>query len=45
VSAIDISCCRRIFQWIDTIVGHLMAFSQDLELFFDLIRRLSKGTH
>jgi hypothetical protein len=41
VVANDIFCDSRLLHWIDNFVGHIMAFSQDLELFFNLIGRLS----
>jgi hypothetical protein len=36
-----IGCWLRVLQWIDTIVGRIMVFSQDLELFYHLIQRHS----
>jgi hypothetical protein len=41
----DIFCGPRMLHRIDNFVGHIMAFSQDLELYFNLIGRPSKGTH
>jgi hypothetical protein len=42
VRVFDTSCCSRMLQWNDSFVGHIMAFSQDLELFYHLID-LPKG--
>jgi hypothetical protein len=40
-----ISCWCRMLQWNYNIVGHIVAFSHDLELFYRLVRRLSRGTN
>jgi hypothetical protein len=40
-----ISCCSRMLHWIYALVGHIMAFSQDLELFSYYDGRLSQGAN